>query len=86
MGDTYQNVDLTIQDILGLLKVVKSRTLRTSLNLVETRCDVCGGLGLCADGVEVGCGGVLSLGKRDELVASALDDGKRDRFSRHFYR
>jgi hypothetical protein len=35
--------------------------------------------------MKVGCGGVLALGKRDELVASALDNGKRDGFSRHFY-
>jgi hypothetical protein len=80
---TYQNVDLTTQDILALLKVIMRRTSRTSLDLVEARCDVSGGIGLCADGVKVSDCGVLALGQRDEFVAGALDDGKRDEF-RHF--
>lgn len=80
---TYQDVNLTTQDILALLKVIVCRTSRTGLNLVETRCDVRGGIGLCADGMEVSDSGVLALGQRDEFVAGALDDGERDEF-RHF--
>lgn len=42
-----------------------------------------GGVGLCADAVEVGCGGVDAVGQRDVLEASALDDGERYGISRH---
>jgi len=54
------------------------RTSRTSLDLIESRGDVSGGVGLCADRVEVGGGGVLAVGERDVLEASALDDGERN--------
>ena len=37
-----------------------------------------GGVSLRADGVEVGGGGVLAVGERDVLEASALDDGERN--------
>ena len=83
MQGTYQHVNLTTQDILALLKIIMRRTGRASLDLVETGCDVSGGIGLCADGMEVSDCGVLALGQRDELVAGALDDGERDEF-RHF--
>ena len=82
---TYQDINLTAQDILALLKVVVRRTSRTSLDLVEAGSDVSGGIGLCADGMEVSDSGVLALGQRDEFVAGALDDGERDEF-RHFWR
>lgn len=74
----YQNIDLTVQHILGLLEVVVSGSCRASLDLVESRCEVSGGVGLGADGVEVGCGCVLALRKGDELVAGALDDSERN--------
>lgn len=82
---TYQDVNLTTQDILALLEVIVRRASRAGLDLVEARCDVSGGIGLCADGMEVGDSGVLALGQRDEFVAGALDDGERDEF-RHFWR
>lgn len=80
---TYQDINLTTQDIFALLKVIVCRTSRTSLDLVEARSDVSGGIGLCADGMEVSDSGVLALGQRDEFVAGALDDGERNEF-RHF--
>lgn len=82
---TYQDVNLTTQDILALLKVIVRRTSRAGLDLVEAGCDVSGCIGLCADGMEVSHSGVLALGQRDEFVAGALDDGERDEF-RHFWR
>lgn len=76
---TYQNVNLTAEDILGLLKVIVGRSCLASDNLVESRGQVGRRVGrLGSDRVKVGGGGVLSLGKGDELVASALDDGEGD--------
>lgn len=44
-----------------------------------------GGVGrLGPDGVKVGDCCVLALGERNVLVASALDDGERNDFARHF--
>jgi hypothetical protein len=80
---TYQDINLATQDILALLKVIVCRTSRTSLDLVEAGSDVSGGIGLCADGMEVSDSGVLALGQRDEFVAGALDDGERNEFG-HF--
>lgn len=76
-GATYENVNLSGEDILGLLKVVEGGPRGSSLDLVESRGDVSGRAGLGADGVEVGNGCVLTLGEGDELRAGALDDGKR---------
>lgn len=80
----YKDVNLATQDIFCLLEGVVSRSLRPGLDLVESRSEVGRGFGLGTDGVEIGEGRILSLGQRDELVASALNDGKRDKFSRHF--
>lgn len=46
---TYQDIDLTVQDVLGLLESVVGRSLRASLNLVESRSKVCWRLGLRAN-------------------------------------
>lgn len=82
---TYQNVNLTAEDVLGLLKGIVSRSRLASDNLVEARGQVGGRVGrLGSDRVKVGSGGVLSLGKGDELVASALDDGEGDEVCRHW--
>lgn len=81
--DTYKDVNLALQDVLGLFKVVVSRSRGACLDLVEPWGEVAGGvLGIGADGVEVCDGGVLTGRQRDELRASALDDGERDE-SRH---
>lgn len=78
--NTYQNVNLTTEDILGFLEVVVRRTAGPSLDLVEARGEVCWRFGLCADRVEIGRDGVLALGQRDEFVASALDHSERNHF------
>lgn len=57
---------------------------RPSLNLIKSRGEVRGRLGLGADRVEVGCGCVLAPGEGDELVAGAFDDGEGDEITRHF--
>ncbi|GMF87609.1 unnamed protein product [Aspergillus oryzae] len=80
----YQNVNLTTQNILRLLEGVVSGSLRASLNLIESGGEVSGGFGLGADGMEVGCSCVFALGKGDELVAGAFDNGKRDEVTRHY--
>lgn len=76
--EAYQDINLTTDDKFGLFKSVVCGSLRSSLNLVKSRCEVCGRLGLGADGVEVGGRCVLALGEGDELVAGAFDDGERD--------
>lgn len=86
MRETYQNIDLTIEDILGLLKVVVCRSCRTSFNFVESRGKMCWGLSLGANRVEIRCGCVLALRQRNELVAGALDDSKRNEVVRHYKR
>lgn len=84
---TYQNIYLSVQDILGLLEGVVSGTSGTSLDLVEAGGEVCGAVGgLGLDGVKVGEGGVLSLGEGNELRAGALDDGERNEVGRHWRR
>lgn len=75
---TYQNIDLTIENILRFLKIVTRGSFRSSLDLIEPRSEVCRGFSLGADGVEVGSGCVLALREGDELVAGAFDDGKRN--------
>ena len=80
----YQNINLATQDILRLLESVVGGSLRASLDLIEPRGEVSGGFSLCADRMEVGCSCVLALGKGNELVAGALDDGKRDEVARHY--
>jgi hypothetical protein len=82
---TYQNINLALEDILGLLKGVMGRASRSSSDLVEPR----GKVGwrvrrLGADRVEISCGSVLALGKGNELRASALDDGERNELVRHW--
>lgn len=82
---TYQDVDLSVQDVLGLLEGVVGRTSGSSLDLVEARGEVCGAVGSVGpDRVEVGEGGVLSLRKRDMLRAGALNDGERNQVGRHY--
>lgn len=82
---TYQNINLTIEDILGLLEGVVRRSLRSSLNLIESRGKVSGGVSCPGtDGVEVGQSCVLALGKGNELVAGAFDDGERNEVARHY--
>lgn len=76
-GATYENVNLSGEDILGLLKVVLGGPGRSGLDLVESRGDVSRRPGLGSDCVEVGNGCVLALGEGDELLAGALDDGER---------
>ena len=76
--EAYQDINLTTDDKFGLFKSVVCGSLRSSLNLVKSRCEVCGRLGLGADGVEVGSGSVLAVRERDEFVAGAFDNGERD--------
>lgn len=59
-------------------------SFRSSFDLIESRSNVCGRFSLGANGVKVGCDCVLALGKGDELLASAFDDGKRNEIARHF--
>ena len=80
---TYQDIDLAVQHILGLLESVVGRSLRASLNLVESRSEVCRRLGLGANGMEVGCSCVLSGREGNELVACAFDDGERNKIAGH---
>lgn len=42
--------------------------------------------GLRSDRMEIGCGSVLALGERDEFVAGAFYDGKRNDVVRHYQR
>lgn len=77
---------MTIEDVFGLFECVVSGASRTGLDLVESRGEVCGGLGLGANGVEVGSGCVLALGEGDELVAGALDDSERNEVGHCRYR
>ena len=83
-SSNVENVDLAIEYVLCLLEGVVCGPGGTGFDLVEPRCEVgrCV-LGVCADGVEVGDGCVLALGKRNVLVTSALDDGERDEVSGH---
>lgn len=69
---------MAVENVFGLFEVVVSGACGTSLDLVEAGSEVGGGFGLGADGVEVGGGCVLALGKGDELVAGALDDSERN--------
>lgn len=81
----YQNINLAIEDILGLLKSVVCRSLRPRLDLIESRGKVWGEwISLGPDWVEIGCSCVLALGKGDELVASAFDDSERNEVVRHW--
>lgn len=88
MGDSgrlVQNINLTTEDILRLLKIIVRGSLRPSLDLIESRGKVRGGFSrLGAHRVEVGCSCVLALREGDELVAGAFDDGKWDEVARHF--
>ena len=84
MRKAYQNINLTTQDILRLLKSVVSGSLRASLDLVKSRGKVSGGFSLGADRVEVGRSSILALGKGNELVAGAFDNGNRDEVVRHY--
>lgn len=73
------DVNLTLEDVLGLLVVVLAVSCRSGNNSVEAGCQVRSGVcALRLDGVEVGDDGALSLGNGDVLVASALDDGERN--------
>lgn len=82
---TYQDIDLSVQDILGLLEGVVSGTSGTCLDLVESGGEVCGAVGgIGSNGVEVGEGGILSRGEGDVLRAGALDNGERNEIGRHW--
>jgi hypothetical protein len=79
----YQHIYLTAKDIFSLLKIVVRRSLRTSLNLVKSRCKMRWGFSLGADRVEISRSRVQALGQGDELVAGAFDDCKRNEVARH---
>ena len=83
-SSNVENVNLAIEDVLCLLEGVVCGPSWAGFDLVEAGGEVgrCV-LGVCADGVEVGDGCVLALGKRNVLVTSALDDGERDEVSGH---
>lgn len=81
--EAYQNIDLTTEDIFGLLERVVCGSLRPSLDFVESRGKVRGRLGLGTDRVEVGRSCVLAPRQRDELVAGTFNHGKRDEVGRH---
>lgn len=81
---TYQDIDLTAKDVLSLLKIVLHGLLRPSLDLIESRSDVCRGFSFGADRVEVGHSCVLAQGEGDELVPGAFDDGNWNDVARHF--
>lgn len=80
---TYQNIDLTAQNIFGFFKSIVRGSLRPSLDLIKTRRKVRWGFRLSTDRVEVGRSSVLALWKGNELVTSALDDGQRNEVARH---
>ena len=83
-SSNVENVDLAIEDVLCLLEGVVCGPSWAGFDLVEAGGEVgrCV-LGVCADGVEVGDGCVLALRKGNILVASALDDGERNKVSGH---
>lgn len=58
-------------------------SLGPSLDLIKARRKVGGRFCLGADRVEVGCRSILALWKGNELMASALDDGKRNEIVGH---
>lgn len=83
-SSNVENVDLAIEYVLGLFKGVVCGSARAGFDLVESGCEVRGGvLGLCANCVEVSDCSVLTLGKRNEFVTCALNDGEGDEVSGH---
>lgn len=84
-GVTYQHVDLTTQNIFGLLESIVCGSLRPSLDLIKPRRKVRWGFGLGSDRVEVGRCSILALWKGNELMASTLDDGKRNEVAGHYW-
>lgn len=83
-GCLIKNIDLAVQDVFGLLEAVVSREDGSSLDFVESGCDICGRLGLGADGVEVGCDVGVACVEGDVLVAGALVDGEGDEVGGHW--
>lgn len=83
-GCLIKNIDLAAQNIFGLLEAVVSREGRAGLDFVKAGCNVCGRLGLSADGVEVGCDVRVACVEGDVLVAGALVDGEGDEVGGHW--
>lgn len=73
------HINLTAEDIFCLLVVVGSISCRSRNDLIETRGQIMiRVVALALDRVEVGDNSALAIGNGDVLVASALDNGKRN--------